>query len=196
MRRMRRTLCTILFIAAAAAGCKKSGSTAATTPHADHADHDMAAPPAAEAHHATATIAAASGSHVAGTIELVEVAGGVTLTAKLTGLTPGEHGFHIHEKGDCSAADATSAGGHWNPEKHAHGSPDAAEHHMGDAGNLTASADGTVDQTITLHGASLGDGEDSAIGKGFIIHDKVDDFTTQPTGNAGARVGCGVITKE
>lgn len=188
---MRQTLCAFLFLAAATAGCKKSSTTAPTTPH-DEMAHDMPAPP--EAKHATATIAAASGSSVSGTIELVEVAGGVTLTAKLAGLTPGEHGFHIHEKGDCSAPDATSAGGHWNPEKHAHGAPDAAEHHMGDAGNLTAGADGTVDQTITLHGASLGDGEDSAIGKGFIIHEKVDDFTTQPTGNAGARVGCGVIT--
>lgn len=185
---MRRTLCAFLFLAAALAGCKKASTTAPTTPH-DEPAHDL---PAAK--HATATIAAASGSQVGGTIELVEVAGGVTLTANLTGLTPGEHGFHIHEHGDCSAPDATSAGGHWNPAGQPHGAPDAAAHHMGDAGNLTAGADGAVTQTITLQGVTLGDGDASAIGKGFIIHEKVDDFTTQPTGNAGARVGCGVIT--
>jgi Cu-Zn family superoxide dismutase len=131
---------------------------------------------------------------VSGTVEFVEKDGGVLVTAHVTGLAPGDHGFHIHEKGDCSAPDGASAGGHFNPSGHPHGAPDAAAHHEGDLGNLTAGADGKADKTLTLTDVTLGDGANSAVGKGFIIHEKADDFTTQPTGNAGARVACGVIT--
>ena len=146
---------------------------------------------------AVATLTGTKGHEgVKGTIEFVEEKDGVLVTAHVEGLTPGDHGFHIHEKGDCSAPDATSAGGHFNPSSHKHGAPDAAEHHEGDLGNLTAGKDGKADKTLTLHDVTVGEGATSVAGKGFIIHDKADDFTTQPTGNAGARVACGVITPE
>jgi Cu-Zn family superoxide dismutase len=149
-------------------------------------------PPAAK--HAVATLAAASGSSVSGTIAFSEVEGGVEVTANVEGLTPGDHGWHVHEKGDCSAPDATSAGGHFNPNGHQHGAPDAADHHEGDFGNLTAGADGKATKTFVMKGITLGDDPTSVVGKGFIVHEKMDDLTTQPTGNAGGRIACGVIT--
>jgi len=131
---------------------------------------------------------------VAGTVEFKEVDDGVEITANLEGLKKGSHGFHIHEKGDCSAPDAKSAGGHFNPSGHKHGAPEASEHHEGDLGNITAGKDGKATTTLTVKGITLKDGDTSIVGKGFIIHDKADDLKTQPTGNAGDRVACGVIT--
>jgi len=133
------------------------------------------------------------GSQVAGTVTFTKVEGGVRVVADVTNLTPGEHGFHIHEKGDCSAPDASSAGGHFNPTGHKHGGPDAEERHAGDLGNLTADASGKahydrVDKELQLTGPN------TIIGRSVIVHEKVDDLKTQPTGNAGARVACGVIT--
>lgn len=131
---------------------------------------------------------------VVGTVEFKETDGGVEITANLEGLKKGNHGFHIHEKGDCSAPDAKSAGGHFNPSGHKHGGPEGEEHHEGDLGNITAGKDGKATVTLTVKGITLKDGDTSIVGKGFIIHDKADDFKTQPTGNAGDRVACGVIT--
>jgi Cu-Zn family superoxide dismutase len=142
---------------------------------------------------ATAKLAAASKSKVSGTVTFKEVEGGLEVTANIEGLTPGEHAWHVHEKGDCSAPDAKSAGGHFNPENHKHGAPDAEEHHAGDFGNLTAGKDGKATNTFTMKGITLDEGATSVIGKGFIVHAKKDDFKTQPTGNAGDRVACGVI---
>jgi len=152
-------------------------------------------PPPPPPKHATATIAGTKKfAKVKGTVEFKEVEGGVEVTANLEGLKKGDHGFHIHEKGDCSAPDAKSAGGHFNPSNHKHGAPEADEHHEGDLGNITAGKDGKATKTFTMKGISLGDGENSVAGKGFIIHEKADDMKTQPTGNAGGRVACGVIT--
>jgi Cu-Zn family superoxide dismutase len=141
---------------------------------------------------AVAVLSSTKGSSVSGLVTFTKVDGGVKIVADVTGLTPGSHGFHIHEFGDCSAVDATSAGGHFNPHHVQHGAPDAPAHHAGDFGNLEADASGKahyerVDTTITL------DGADSIVGHGMIVHEKVDDLKTQPTGNAGARVACGVI---
>jgi Cu-Zn family superoxide dismutase len=136
-------------------------------------------------------------SGVTGTAEFVEKDGMVTFTAKLSGLKPGVHAIHIHEKADCSAADAASAGGHWNPTFKKHGKWTDAEHHKGDIGNFTADANGNG--TITLKTdewcIGCGDATKDVLGKGLIVHDKPDDFTTQPTGNAGARVACSAIIK-
>ena len=152
------------------------------------------APPPAPPRHATATIVGTKKfKNVKGTVEFKETDDGVEVTANLEGLKKGDHGFHIHEKGDCSAPDAKSAGGHFNPSNHKHGAPDATEHHEGDLGNLTAGKDGKATKTFTMKGITLKDGDTSIIGKGFIIHEKADDMKTQPTGNAGDRVGCGVI---
>ena len=144
---------------------------------------------------AKAELAPASKSNVKGTIEFKDVDGGVEVTATVEGLKAGDHAYHVHEKGDCSAPDATSAGGHFNPSNHKHGAPDAEEHHEGDFGNLTADKSGKATKTFTMKGITLAAGPTSIIGKGFIIHDKIDDFKTQPTGNAGARVACGVIVE-
>ena len=152
----------------------------------------MALATAARAQKATATVQPTKGNSIAGTVTFTKVEGGVHVVADLTGLTPGEHGFHIHEKGDCSAPDATSAGGHFNPGKHQHAGPDAAERHEGDLGNITADAAGKahydrIDKQLKL------DGPDTIVGRSVIVHEKVDDLKTQPTGNAGARVACGVV---
>jgi Cu-Zn family superoxide dismutase len=131
---------------------------------------------------------------VTGTITFKQTDDGVEATANIENLTPGPHAWHVHEKGDCSAPDAKSAGGHFNPDNHKHGAPDAAEHHAGDFGNLTAGKDGKATATITIKGVTLDpSGTTSLVGKGFIVHEKKDDFKTQPTGNAGGRVACGVI---
>ena len=136
-------------------------------------------------------------SGVTGTAVFTEKDGSVTFTAKLSGLKPGVHAIHIHEKADCSAADAASAGGHWNPTFKKHGKWTDAEHHKGDIGNFTADADGNG--TVTLKTdewcIGCGDATKDVLGKGLIVHDKPDDFTTQPTGNAGARVACSAIIK-
>lgn len=132
------------------------------------------------------------GPHVLGTVTFTATPSGVQIVANLTGLTPGEHGFHIHEKGDCSAPDFSSAGGHFNPTNSRHGGPDSPERHVGDLGNLVADANGhahyeRLDSVIQLAGDA------TIIGRSVVIHEKPDDFTTQPTGNSGSRIGCGVI---
>ncbi len=142
---------------------------------------------------ATATLAPTAKSKVTGTIAFKEVEGGVEVTATVENLKAGDHAYHVHEKGDCSAPDGASAGGHFNPNAHKHGSPDAAEHHEGDFGNLTAGKDGKATKTFVMKGITLDDAATSVVGKGFIVHEKADDFKTQPTGNAGGRVACGVI---
>ena len=129
---------------------------------------------------------------ISGTVTFTKEANGVLVVADLTGLKPGMHGFHVHEKGDCSAPDAASAGGHFNPMKMDHGAPDAAKRHEGDLGNITANASGKahmerVDKMLKL------DGADSIIGRAVIVHEGKDDLKSQPSGDAGARGACGVI---
>ena len=141
---------------------------------------------------ATMTLQPTEGNTAAGTLNLMTMGGGVHFTGTVTGLPPGIHGFHIHETGDCSASDGTSAGGHFNPTGAAHGGPQSAEHHLGDLGNITADASGKAE--VNIHaGVTLGEGTNSIMGKAIIVHAGEDDLTTQPTGNAGARLACGVI---
>jgi Cu-Zn family superoxide dismutase len=116
--------------------------------------------------------------------------------ARLIGLPPGVHGFHIHEKGDCSAPDASSAGGHFNPTGKPHGDPLHGEHHGGDLGNITADADGKASLQLSIPASDINVSKMSAssiIGKGLIVHADTDDYKTQPTGNSGKRLACGVI---
>lgn len=147
---------------------------------------------AENAKQAVAEIHPASNSTVSGRVVFVQEKEGIRVIADLKGLKPGVHGFHIHEKGDCSAPDATSAGAHFNPTNEPHASPDAEKRHVGDLGNITADKDGhatleRLDKVLTFEGPN------SIMGKSVIVHEKEDDFTTQPTGNAGGRIGCGVI---
>jgi superoxide dismutase, Cu-Zn family len=146
---------------------------------------------AQEAKKAIAVLHSASGSQVMGTVTFTQVGDTVQVVADVTGLTPGKHGFHIHEFGDCSAADASSAGGHFNPMKKPHGAPDAAERHAGDLGNLEADSTGKAHLELKDNMLKLS-GENSILGRGVIVHEKVDDWS-QPTGNAGGRLACGVI---
>lgn len=156
------------------------------------------APPPAQstATGAQANLAASSGSLVSGRLALAPMGGGVHLTGTVGGLAPDSvHGIHVHEKGDCSAADASSAGGHFNPAGSAHGRASAAVHHAGDMDNITADANGVANVNIHLVGVTLGGGAANDIaGRALVVHAAPDDYTTQPSGNSGARVACGVIT--
>ncbi len=131
-------------------------------------------------------------NETSGVILFTKTQEGVLVNVNISGLTPGKHGFHIHEFGDCSAKDGTSAGGHFNPDGHQHGSPHGYERHAGDMGNVTANQDGIaqleyLDKHIKLNGSH------SIIGYSVIVHKNEDDLSSQPTGNAGPRVACGVI---
>ncbi len=132
------------------------------------------------------------GSDASGTVTFEETAGRVKITALLTGLEPGLHGFHIHESGDCSAPDASSAGDHFNPGETEHGAPDSPIHHTGDLGNIEADADGQADFEMTVDFISLSEGLNSVLGKALIVDESADDFG-QPTGKAGVRLACGGI---
>jgi Cu-Zn family superoxide dismutase len=141
---------------------------------------------------AVAVLHPTAGNNVQGIVTFTEAENGVRVVAKLTGVPAGKHGFHIHEYGDCSAPDATSAGGHFNPTGMAHAGPTSEKRHVGDLGNILADEQGNaqldyLDSHLTMNGAN------SIIGRGLILHAQPDDFTTQPTGAAGARIACGVI---
>jgi Cu-Zn family superoxide dismutase len=130
---------------------------------------------------------------LSGTVTFTEVADGVQIHADITGLTPGNHGFHVHEFGDCSAADASSAGAHFNPTNKPHAGPDATERHVGDMGNVEADASGKATLEYVDHQISLTNDQDSVIGRSVVVHAKADDLKTQPAGDSGARIACGVI---
>ncbi len=148
---------------------------------------------------AVAQLQPTQGHEVRGTVTFTEKAeGGVEVDASVQGLSPGKHGIHIHEFGDCSAPDASSAGGHYNPLGSPHGAPDnpPAERHAGDLGNIEAGPAGNTatyrrtDQVIGM------EGESSIIGKSVVVHAGADDLTSQPAGDSGPRVACGVITRQ
>ena len=131
------------------------------------------------------------GNSAAGTVWFIADGADVRVRGRITGLKANqEHGFHVHEKGDCSSADAMSAGGHFNPTGKAHGAP-SAEHHAGDLPALRADAAGVATLDSRVRGLGAGPGEFA--GKALVVHSNADDYTTQPTGNSGARIACGVI---
>ena len=144
--------------------------------------------------HAVAELNPTAGNNVKGVVHFHETPKGIRVTATISGLTPGDHGFHIHDKGDCSAPDASSAGGHFNPANMKHGAPTDAERHAGDFGNVTANAAGVAKFDLTDNRISF-DGQYSIIGRGVIVHAKADDLKTQTPvpGAAGPRVACGNI---
>jgi Cu-Zn family superoxide dismutase len=135
-----------------------------------------------------------SNSDVTGTVTFTQTGTQVKIVADITGFAPNTtHGFHIHDKGDLSAPDLMSAGGHYNPGHHIHGGPSTSPVHEGDLGNLTADANGAVHYEITVDDISIVGEHNNVIGKSVIIHAKPDDFSTQPTGNSGGRVAGGII---
>tara|TARA_R110000787_G_scaffold239440_1_gene345747 strand:+ start:687 stop:1274 length:588 start_codon:yes stop_codon:yes gene_type:complete len=137
-----------------------------------------------------------SDSNVKGEVSFTEENGTVSMNANLSGLTPGEHAIHIHEKADCSSADGKSTGGHWNPTFAPHGKWGSTEgYHRGDIGNFTADAEGNATVEFSTDEWCLGCGDETKnlIGKGVIVHQGEDDFVTQPTGDAGGRISCAGI---
>jgi Cu-Zn family superoxide dismutase len=147
---------------------------------------------------AKAIIQSASGSTLTGEAIFEQSDGTVKMTLTVNNATPGTHAVHLHEKGDCTASDATSAGPHWNPMHKEHGnrSGDGA-FHSGDIANLEVASDGTGKLEVSAKDWTIGGAENTnVIGKAVIIHASADDFVSQPAGNAGARVGCGVVAAE
>jgi len=194
---MRSLTLTLMATAAVSTlvGCgapRPGGASSADYPATPTA---AAAPARAAGPRAIANLQPTRGNTAAGTVRFVQQGGEVVVTARVTGLKPGqEHGFHIHEKGDCSSGDGLSAGGHFNPTGQRHG-PMHAEHHLGDFPALKADATGTAEATFQAPGLTIGSEATDIVGKGLIVHADPDDYKTQPTGNAGARLACAVITK-
>nr|WP_315223964.1 superoxide dismutase family protein [uncultured Flavobacterium sp.] len=175
---MKKILISLAIITAIFIGCKTSTTSADTKS-------------------LTITLEPKSNSTVTGTATFTEKNGKVTFVAKMAGLEPGVHAIHIHEKSDCTAADGSSAGGHWNPTFKKHGKWGVGEYHKGDIGNFTADAKGNGTITMTTDEWSIGGDDETKniLGKGLIVHQGADDFTSQPAGNAGARVACSGIIK-
>jgi Cu-Zn family superoxide dismutase len=146
---------------------------------------------------ASARLEPTKGSNVRGNVEFAEVSGGkVRVTADLSGLRPnGEFGFHIHEAGDCSSGDGMSAKGHFNPFGKPHGHYQSAERHGGDMPSLKSDASGNARASFEIDTVTVSPGPASIVGRGLIVHVQPDDYKTQPTGNAGARSACAVITR-
>lgn len=144
---------------------------------------------------AQVTLAAASGSAVTGNLKLTASPGGVVMVGEIQGLTPGAHGFHLHEFGDCSAPDLKSAGEHLNPDKTEHGGgPTSTSRHLGDISNLMADAAGHAAVDSIIADSTLRDGGPKDLfGKAVIVHAMPDDYQSQPAGNSGARIACGVV---
>ncbi len=141
---------------------------------------------------ARADISSLNDSGISGTVRFTKLEHGVQVTADITGLSPGEHGFHIHEFGDCNSKNSDSIGAHYNPTHHKHGKPGSEDSHVGDLGNLVADENGNahyeaINKVIKLQGRN------SILGRSIIIHADRDDYTTQPTGASGLKIGCGVI---
>jgi len=177
---MKKIAGCIVIIIAIIAGCKTSGSA-----------------PSNQSNTLKIDFTSKSNSSATGTATFTEKKGVVTFVAKIAGLKPGIHAIHIHEKSDCSAADGSSAGGHWNPTFKKHGKWGVGEYHKGDIGNFTADEKGNGTITLKTDEWCIGCGDETKdiLGKGLIVHQDADDFTTQPTGNAGARVACSAIIK-
>lgn len=141
---------------------------------------------------AIAVVHPTKGNTVNGIVTFTVVNDGVRIVADLDGLKPGDHGFHVHRFGDCSAPDASSTDDHFNPTRTKHGCPNSPEHHVGDMGNITADQQGHAHYDQVNKDIKL-EGRNSVIGRAVVVHADKDDCVSQPTGNAGAKIGCGVI---
>jgi Cu-Zn family superoxide dismutase len=166
-----------LTLMAGAFGCTPSGEPAEDEGPMNAPTAEEQTEPVTEA---VAVLHPTEGSDASGIAHFVDSGMGIRVIVDMEGLSPGDHGFHVHEFGDCSAPDGTSAGGHFNPDGQPHGAPTATERHVGDHLEWT-------DTYLSFAGPH------SILGRGVIVHAGADDFTSQPTGNAGGRVACGVI---
>ena len=170
---MKRTM-TVAVLAAALSGCA----------------HFASGPVA------TATLTPTTGNATTGSVRFAQSGDRVKVSGEIRGLKPGaEHGFHVHEKGDCSSGDGMSAGGHFNPASAPHGRHGAGAHHAGDIQSLRADASGVARFEFESAAIHVGSGPANVVGRGLIVHRDPDDYRTQPTGNAGPRLACAVITR-
>ena len=145
---------------------------------------------------AVANLEPTKGSATRGTVTFTQLGERVRVTADISGLKPNaEHGFHVHEKGDCGSGDGMSAGGHFNPAGKPHGYHMATERHAGDMPNLKADAGGNAKATFETTIITIGGGATDIVGKGLIVHRDKDDYNSQPAGNAGPRIACAVIAR-
>jgi len=205
--RIVRGVCMSWALALGACGGSQQSAAPATTPEPAPGDAvgdgapgaepektpEAAAPSVVTEKSVHVAFLAKSGSKLAGSGTLTETSEGVTVSLALENVPPGEHGAHVHEKGDCSAPDASSAGSHFNPASHPHALPESSPRHLGDLGNINVGSDGKGTIDILAQGANLKPGDPSSfLGKSIIIHEKKDDGG-QPAGNAGGRIGCAPI---
>lgn len=142
---------------------------------------------------AIATLQPRAESEVSGFVTFTGTYGGVEIVAEIAGASPGLHGIHLHEVGDCSAPDFTSAGGHFNPTDAPHGGPTDADRHAGDFGNIEIGEDGTGRLELASDMLTVDEGDRTVIGRAVILHEGEDDLVSQPSGAAGARLACGVV---
>lgn len=178
----------LLIVVSSMVGCQ------AETPSEEAQEPSQSAAQMEEEQTAVAEIAPKSGSTLTGRAVFTESNGEIQLEVTIENAEPGPHAVHIHEIGDCSAEDASSAGGHWNPTGEDHGKWGVPPFHLGDIGNIEVGEDGTGTLTMSTDRWSLGGGpETDVVGKALVVHSGADDFTSQPSGAAGDRIGCGVI---
>lgn len=188
-----KNLTSLCVAAALISGCGQRDQP--ETPAAPPAATDVA-PQTQPPTEASVQLAPTQGNAATGSLVITAAQDGVHLSGSVQGLPPnGEFGFHIHEKGDCSAPDASSAGDHFNPTNAQHGNPTGEAHHAGDMYNVKSDAQGTAQIEVDATGVSLATGQPGdVLGRALVTHAKPDDYTTQPSGNSGARIACGVIT--
>jgi len=196
---MIKIQCFVLALTLTLVGCKHEVKNQTDNTQSSQSENTQPTP-RVEANKQTVVVKleSKSGSTATGVAIFVQEYGQVRVISEFEGLTPGIHAMHLHEKADCSAADGTSSGGHWNPTFEKHGSwGDPKGYHRGDVGNLTAKSDGTAKLMFQTDQWCIGCGDENRdiLGKAVIIHEGRDDLTTQPTGNAGGRVSCGGIIK-
>ena len=143
---------------------------------------------------ASASLYSRSGSQAKGEVTFVWQGSDVIINGKFTGLKPNsEQGFHVHEKGDCSAPDAMSAGGHFNPDTKNHGMPNSDMNHAGNMPNIKSDANGNATYTAKLNGFAVKTGANGVLGRSVVVHRDPDDYKSQPAGNSGPRIACGLI---
>ena len=184
-----KKLKSLAVIAAVSSFCFTSTRPLRAAEHDDKAHREAWA----AVKQAVAVLHATAGSKCHGFVRFTQEGDSVKILADIEGLNPGQkHAFHIHQFGDCTSPDGMSAGGHYNPESHPHGLPEAERRHAGDLGNLQADSDGKAHYEITVKNITIAGTRNPIIRRGVIVHAKVDDGS-QPVGNAGGRIACGVI---
>ena len=194
MTTTRRFLtCAVAIAAVALVGCGKEEPAAEETAVVEEMPAPKPGPMVA-----SAELQGRAALGISGTVTFTQPGPGrpVTIWAKVDGATEGAHGFHVHEIGDCSAEDFTSAGGHFNPAGVPHAGPDDAERHAGDLGNINVETEGIGTLQLTSSLLTVADGPSSVVGRAVILHESEDDLVTQPTGAAGSRLACGVIRRD